>query len=340
MYVEGLEKLFHAGSLKEDEKARKGYKGVVEVNQFTKDNKGPNAPKLKKAESKKTLAPLKTSQPTPDKGAKRKEQDGKDGPKKPEAEGQRPCVENFITAEGCQFGRRCRYYHPNKAGKCRVCGAESQQAKDCTRPKEPNKEREKSRERPKSKAKAGARVATVEAEAGSASQSSALAWARSESADCPDVSGETSCALVALHTPSSPPPTSDTCRKALSCLCVRFCRNGLRFCRFPGFCQNGQRFRCLHEPCQTCAWPTPDSLTTRTDTAAVLEVADQLPTVMASKRSTEERDPLLDTGASHLLMNLDHLTEEQASEAKRIHVNQATGAPKRALLAEWCDICC
>ena len=31
-------------------------------------------------------------------------------------------------------------------------------------------------------------------------------------------------------------------------------------------------------------------------------------------------------------MNLDHLTEEQASEAKRIHVNQATGAPKRALL--------
>ena len=41
---------------------------------------------------------------------------------------------------------------------------------------------------------------------------------------------------------------------------------------------------------------------------------------------------MLDTGASHLLMNLDHLTEEQASEAKRIHVNQATGAPKRALL--------
>ena len=36
VYVEGLEKLFHAGSLKEDEKARKGHKGVVEVNQFTK----------------------------------------------------------------------------------------------------------------------------------------------------------------------------------------------------------------------------------------------------------------------------------------------------------------
>ena len=64
----------------------------------------------------------------------------------------------------------------------------------------------------------------------------------------------------------------------------------------------------------------------------MLEVADQLPTVMASKRSTEEREPLLDTGASHLLMNLDHLTEKQAAEAKRIHVNQATGAPKRALL--------
>ena len=31
-------------------------------------------------------------------------------------------------------------------------------------------------------------------------------------------------------------------------------------------------------------------------------------------------------------MNLDHLTEEQAAEAKRIHVNQATGSPKRALL--------
>ena len=258
VYVEGLEKLFHAGSLKEDEKARKGYKGVVEVNQFTKDTKGPNAPKTKKAEAKKTTAPPKPSQPTPDKGAKRKEQEGKDGPKKPEAEGQRPLCRNFITAEDCQFGRRRRYYHPNKAGKCRVCGAESHQAKDCTRPKEPNKEREKSRERPKSKAKAGARVATVEAEAGSASQSSALTWARSESADCP---GETS----------------------------------------------------------------------RTETAAVLEVADQLPTVMASKRNTEEREPLLDTGASHL-MNLDHLTEEQAAEAKRIHVNQATGSPKRALL--------
>ena len=130
---------------------------------------------------------------------------------------------DFITAEGCQFGRKCRYYHPNKAGK------------------------------------AGARVATVEAEAGSASQSSALTWARAASDDCP---GETS----------------------------------------------------------------------RTETSAVLEVADQLPTVMASKRSTEEREPLLDTGASHLLMNLDHLTEAQASEAKRTHVNQATGSLKRALL--------
>ena len=61
-----------------------------------------------------------------------------------------------------------------------------------------------------------------------------------------------SCTLVALHTPPSSPPTSDTCRKALSCLCVRFCRNGLRFCRSFGFCRNGQRFRRLHEPCPTC----------------------------------------------------------------------------------------
>ena len=66
--------------------------------------------------------------------------------------------------------------------------------------------------------------------------------------------------------------------------------------------------------------------------AAVLEVADQLPAVKASKERTEGRDPLLDTGASHLLVNLDHLTEEQASEATRIHVKQATGSPKRALL--------
>ena len=132
VYVEGLEKLFHAGSLKEDEKARKGYKGVVEVNQFTKDTKGPNAQKTKRVEAKKTTAPPKPSQPTPDKGAKRKEQEGKDGQKKPEAEGLRPLCRNFTTAEGCQFGRRCRYYHPNKAGKCRVCGAESHQAKDCT----------------------------------------------------------------------------------------------------------------------------------------------------------------------------------------------------------------
>ena len=215
VYVEDLEKLFHAGSLKEDEKARKGYKGVVEVNQFTKDAKGP-AQKTKKAEAKKTPAPTKPSQPTPDKGEKRKEQEGKDGQKKPEAEGQRPLCRNFITTEGCQFGRKCRYYHPNKTGKCRVCGAESHQARDCARPKEPNKESEKPKERPKSKAKAGARAATVEAEAGSASQSSALTWARAASDDCP---GETS----------------------------------------------------------------------RTETSAVLEVADQLPTVMASKRRTEER---------------------------------------------------
>ena len=53
---------------------------------------------------------------------------------------------------------------------------------------------------------------------------------------------------------------------------------------------------------------------------------------MTSKRSAEEREPLLDTGASHLLRNLDHLTEEQAAEAKRIHVHQATGSSKRALL--------
>ena len=77
VYVEGLEKLFHAGSLK----------------QFTKDNKGPNAPKLKKAEPKKTSAPLKTSQPTPDKGAKRKEQDGKDGPRNLKLKDNGLCVE-------------------------------------------------------------------------------------------------------------------------------------------------------------------------------------------------------------------------------------------------------
>ena len=72
--------------------------------------------------------------------------------------------------------------------------------------------------------------------------------------------------------------------------------------------------------------------TLQTESAAVLEVADQLPTVKATKEKTEGRDPLLDTGASHLLVNLDHLTEEQASEAKRIHVKQATGSPKRARL--------
>ena len=142
VYVEGLKKLFHAGSLKEDEKARKGHKGVLEVNQFTKDAKGASAQKSKKAEAKKTPAPAKPSQPLPqDKGTKRKEQEGRDGPKKPEAEGQRPLCRNFITA-GCQFCRKCRYYHPNccnKAGKRRVCGAETNQAKDCTRPKEPNK---------------------------------------------------------------------------------------------------------------------------------------------------------------------------------------------------------
>ena len=250
VYVEGLEKLFHAGSLKEDEKARKGYKGVVEVNQFTKEAKGPNAQRRKRQKPKRHLLHQNHPSQLRTRERKRKEHEGKDGQKKPEAEGQRPLCRNFITAEGCQFGRKRRYYHPNKAGKCRVCGAESHQAKDCTRPKEPNKESEKPKERPKSKAKAGARAATVEAEAGSASQSSALTWARAASDDCP---GETS----------------------------------------------------------------------RTETSAVLEVADQLPTVMASKRSTEEREPLLDTGASHLLMNLDHLTEQQAAEAKRIHVNQA-----------------
>ena len=59
VYVEGLEKLFHAGSLKEDEKARKGYKGVVEVNQFTEETKGPNAQK-KKAEAKKPKSATET----------------------------------------------------------------------------------------------------------------------------------------------------------------------------------------------------------------------------------------------------------------------------------------
>ena len=71
---------------------------------------------------------------------------------------------------------------------------------------------------------------------------------------------------------------------------------------------------------------------TRPATGAVLEVADQLPTAMSSKKGMEDRQPLLDTGASHLLMNLDDLTEDQAADAKRIHVHQATGTPERALL--------
>ena len=63
-----------------------------------------------------------------------------------------------------------------------------------------------------------------------------------------------------------------------------------------------------------------------------LEVADQATTATSAKACANEREPLLDTGASHLLMNLERLTEEQAAEAKWAHVHQATGTPKRALL--------
>ena len=263
VYVEGLEKQFHAGSLKEDEKGQKGIQRCLlrstSSRRTTRDSthqnsRGQNPKRHKSRRGHLSQLPIR-------------ERNGKNkmalmGRRSQKMKEQRPLCRNFITSEGCQFGRRCRYYHPNKAGKCRVCGGESHQADKRTRPKEPNKEWEKSRERPKSKAKAGARAATVEAEARSVTQSSALAWARGESADCPDVSGET----------------------------------------------------------------------LQIEPAAVLEVADQLPTVKASQGKTEGRDPLLDTGASHLLVNLDHLTEEQASEAIRIHVKQATGSPKRALL--------
>ena len=49
-------------------------------------------------------------------------------------------------------------------------------------------------------------------------------------------------------------------------------------------------------------------------------------------RQGDEKKPLLDTGASHILLQLDLLDESTAEEARRILVHQATGKPKRALL--------
>ena len=116
--VEGLEKLFHAGSLKEDERTRRGYKGIVETNAYIK---GATTAEGQKLEPKKPAAPGKAA---PDKPVKRKEQEST-GKKAEEPESQRPLCRNFITSEERQVGCKCRYYHLNKASKCRICGSES-----------------------------------------------------------------------------------------------------------------------------------------------------------------------------------------------------------------------
>eukprot|EP00971_Amphidinium_carterae_P272356 5405249-Amphidinium_carterae.1 len=36
---------------------------------------------------------------------------------------------------GCERGRRCNLSHPNKPGKCFICGSKSHGAKECPRPR-------------------------------------------------------------------------------------------------------------------------------------------------------------------------------------------------------------
>ena len=49
-------------------------------------------------------------------------------------------------------------------------------------------------------------------------------------------------------------------------------------------------------------------------------------------RAVLKKKPLLDTSASHVLLNLDLLDPNLADEAKRIHVHQGTVSPRRPLL--------
>ena len=220
IYVEGLEKLFHAGSLKEEEKSRKGYRNP-EVH--AADGKKPRQEfKKKDSDNRRQGEKLgkrkerSQSRPRDDKRPDRA-REAPGGDKKGESS-LRPLCKDFVKPEGCRFGRSCKFYHPNKAGKCRR------------------------------------------------DHVSSLTWAR-----------ETS--------------------------------------------EGGA-----------------EDESSRTDQgdARSLEVIDlgsevEGPVVMTARQGDDKR-PLLDTGASHILLQLDLIDETTAEEAKRIPVHQATGRPKRALL--------
>ena len=175
----------------------------------------------------------------------------------------RPLCKDFVKPEGCRFGRSCKFYHPNKAAKCRICGAESHQMKDCTRPKDP---RPKDATYGRGGAKGSVDQGRKKGPSASTPHVSSLTWAR-----------ETS--------------------------------------------EGGAE---------------DESSRIEQGDARSLEVIDlgsgvEGPVVMTARQGDEKR-PLLDTGASHILLQLDLLDESTAEEARCILVHQATGRPKRALL--------
>ena len=120
--------------------------------------------KVMKKDRKKPITPVR---PYQEKRAKRKEQEWhrkmtQSPRRKTEVpESHRPLFRNFLAPEGCQYGRKCRRYHPNKAGKRRICGQKS-----------PTKKGDNRKERPKSKPNTGNGPRTTAAEAGSSSQGS------------------------------------------------------------------------------------------------------------------------------------------------------------------------
>ena len=144
VYVEGVEKLFHASSLKEDERREKDTRASSKSISSPKTQKDP-ALRSRKGRDPSTLETI------PRERGKEERAELQGWNQKPEAEGQRPLCRNFTTAEGCSVAANADTIIRRRLGSA---GAVSQSLiLQRTAPglRNPTKSRENKRRDPKAK---------------------------------------------------------------------------------------------------------------------------------------------------------------------------------------------
>ena len=214
----------------------------------------------------------------------------------------KPICRDFMTDSGCPKGGQCLYQHPNTVGRCLRCGSTKHVVADCKRP----------RRDPSATNKGKGRSTSSTSAKSSSSQAKAKAKSDPKKKAAPKGKGKPKPQAKASASAAS--SSTGQAHTAEIIWAANATEDIEMFETDAVFLTNGSSTTWSYSACSFYTTFTP---------------------AFHSSEPTDENGilpPILDTGATHCLLPLSWLTNEQSLSSKKIHLKVASGATVRALL--------